>query len=141
MEISISAYRDRGGLEKPWQEICWQPFIPRDVILPIRMMAGESVGVNVTRYLNTMDSFGTTDDVLTYLIHLGYLAYDREHKKCRIPNREVRLEWENALLSDKNYETTNRIIAESEDKNATITGAGNQGIKIGENYFTIVVCE
>ena len=85
----------------------------RDAV--IRMMAGESVGVNVTRYLNTMDSFGTTDDVLTYLIHLGYLAYDREHKKCRIPNREVRQEWENALLSDKNYETTNRIIAESEE--------------------------
>ena len=44
----------------------------------IRMLAGESVDVNVTRYMNTMTDFSTRGDVFTYLIHLGYLAYDRE---------------------------------------------------------------
>ncbi|MBO6149094.1 MAG: AAA family ATPase, partial [Lachnospiraceae bacterium] len=38
----------------------------------IKMLSGESVDVNVSSYLNTMDSFETKDDVFTYLIHLGY---------------------------------------------------------------------
>ena len=37
----------------------------------IRLLSGEKVDVNVTSFLNTMDSFRTRDDLLTYLIHLG----------------------------------------------------------------------
>lgn len=36
----------------------------------IRMLAGESVDVNVTRFMNTMNSFHTKSDLFTYLIHL-----------------------------------------------------------------------
>ena len=79
----------------------------------IRMLAGESVDVNVTRYLNTMNSFRARDDILTYLIHLGYLAYDSEEKTCRIPNREVRQEWFNAIETDEEYAVTNQIIQDS----------------------------
>ena len=79
----------------------------------IRMLAGESVDVNVTRYLNTMDSFTSKNDAFTYLIHVGYLAYDREHKTCRIPNREVRQEWFNALEANDNYKVTDKIIKQS----------------------------
>ena len=81
----------------------------------IRMLAGESVKVNVTMYLNTMDSFRTTDDALTYLLHVGYLAYDKVDKRCRIPNREVRQEWENAISVEVGYEMTNHIIKASEE--------------------------
>lgn len=35
------------------------------------MLAGEFVEVNVTRFLNTMSSFHTKDDLFTFLIHLG----------------------------------------------------------------------
>lgn len=69
--------------------------------------------VNVTRYTNTMDDFSTKDDMFTYLIHIGYLAYDTEKKTCRIPNKEVRQEWLNAIEGNDNYRTTNQIIAES----------------------------
>lgn len=48
----------------------------------VQMLSGESVDVNVTRYLNTMTSFGTRGDLFTYLIHLGYLAYDRSEKNA-----------------------------------------------------------
>ena len=81
----------------------------------IRMLAGESVDVNVTRYMNTMDSFAGKDDVFTYLLHLGYLAYNREEKTCRIPNREVRQEWFNAIEDDENYQTTDEIIKASKE--------------------------
>ena len=79
----------------------------------IRMLAGENVDVNVTRYMNTMDSFTTRNDLFTYLIHLGYLAYDKKDKTCRIPNWEIRQEWCNAIEANENYKTTNRIIEAS----------------------------
>ncbi|MBQ6568198.1 MAG: AAA family ATPase, partial [Treponema sp.] len=81
----------------------------------IRMLAGESVDVNVTRYMNTMTDFSTRGDVFTYLIHLGYLAYDRETGTCRIPNKEVRQEWFNAIETNDEYAVTNKIIQASKD--------------------------
>ena len=59
----------------------------------ITMVGGGKVSVNVLKYLNTMTNFSSKDDVFTYLIHLGYLAYDRNLKKCYIPNNEIRSQW------------------------------------------------
>ena len=81
----------------------------------IRMMAGESVYVNVTSFLNTMNSFKGKDDAFTYLIHVGYLAYDKNGETCRIPNYEVRREWNNALKVEEGYEVTSKIIEESRE--------------------------
>ena len=81
----------------------------------IRMLAGESVDVNVTRYMNTMTDFSTRGDAFTYLIHLGYLAYNREDKTCRIPNKEVRQEWFNAIEANEDYAVTNKIIQSSKE--------------------------
>lgn len=79
----------------------------------VRMLSGESVDVNVTTFLNTMQSFRSLNDVFTYLIHLGYLAYDEENETCRVPNREVMQEWQNAVSIDSDYNVTNRIISQS----------------------------
>ena len=81
----------------------------------IRMISDESVDVNVSRYLNTMDSFCTSDDLFTYLIHVGYLAYNREDGTCRIPNKEVRQEWFNAIETNADYAVTNQIIKSSKE--------------------------
>lgn len=81
----------------------------------IRMLSGENVEVNVTRYMNTMNSFRTRDDLFTYLIHLGYLAYSLEDGTCRIPNREVRQEWLNAIETEPEYLVTTKIIKESKE--------------------------
>ncbi len=91
----------------------------------IRMLANEEVPVNVTQYLNTMNSFKTMDDAFTYLIHVGYLAYNRKEKTCRIPNSEVRQEWFNAVTVEPGYEVTNRIIRSSREL-LTETLAGNE---------------
>ncbi|MBR4325550.1 MAG: PD-(D/E)XK nuclease domain-containing protein, partial [Bacteroidales bacterium] len=66
-------------------------------------------------YLNTMTDFVTKDDVFTYLIHLGYLAYNNEDETCRIPNLEVRREWNNAIESMPDYSKTDEIIKASEE--------------------------
>lgn len=57
------------------------------------MIAGGRIPVDVNSYLNTMTDFHSKDDVFTYLIHLGYLAYDEDAEECYIPNREVRDQW------------------------------------------------
>ena len=81
----------------------------------IQMLAGENIDVNVTSYLNTMNSFKTRNDAFTYLIHVGYLAYDAENGTCRIPNKEVRQEWFNAVETEEGYEVTNQIIQSSKN--------------------------
>ena len=72
-----------------------------------RMMAGESVPVDVRTYLNTMKDFRSRDDVLTYLIHLGYLAFRYtapDAGECWIPNLEIRREWARALRCAPGFE-------------------------------------
>ncbi len=44
-----------------------------------------------------MHTFKTKDDVLTLLIHLGYLAYDATEKEAFIPNREILGKFETAM--------------------------------------------
>ena len=58
----------------------------------IEMLSGDHVPVDVTSFQNDTVSFANKDDVLTYLIHLGYLAYDRTFKTAFIPNEEIRQE-------------------------------------------------
>lgn len=58
----------------------------------IEMLSGDHVPIDVTSFQNDTVSFANKDDVLTYLIHLGYLAYDRTFKTAFIPNEEIRQE-------------------------------------------------
>ena len=65
----------------------------------IEMLSGSSVEVNVDEFQNDMVSFADKDDVLTLLIHLGYLAYDQRTQRAYIPNEEIRQELTNAVKS------------------------------------------
>lgn len=67
----------------------------RDAI--IRMLAGEEFPVNTETFQNDLVSFKTKDDVLTALIHMGYLGYNPENGTARIPNEEVRAVFESAI--------------------------------------------
>jgi len=63
----------------------------------IKMLAGGRCKVNPTGFQNDMSIVRTRDDVLTVLIHLGYLSFDRYTRECYIPNKEVAGEMENAV--------------------------------------------
>lgn len=58
----------------------------------ITMLSGEAVKIRTKSYQNDMISFKNRDDVLTALIHLGYLGYDRARQMAFIPNEEIRSE-------------------------------------------------
>ena len=61
------------------------------------LIAGEDVEVKTDRFENDFETFKSKDDVLTLLIHLGYLTWQEEEQTARIPNEEVRLEFEKIL--------------------------------------------
>lgn len=61
------------------------------------MLGGGRVRVNMRSFQNDMQSFRIKDDVLTLLIHLGYLAYDSREEEAFIPNKEIIGEFENAM--------------------------------------------
>lgn len=63
----------------------------------IEMLSGAFVEVDVTSFQNDTVSFVNRDDVLTYLIHLGYLAYDQDSRHVFIPNEEIRHELNHAV--------------------------------------------
>ena len=63
----------------------------------IRMLAGERCPVDPTGFQNDMSVIRSRDDVLTVLIHLGYLSYEWDEEECYIPNREVAGEMVNAV--------------------------------------------
>ncbi len=63
----------------------------------VEMLGGKSVPINVGTFSNDMTTFATRDDVLTLLVHLGYLTYGSADETVSIPNREVSQEYINAL--------------------------------------------
>ena len=58
----------------------------------IEMLSGDSVSVDVTTFQNDMTSFSCRDDVITCLIHFGYLGYNQIYKKAFVPNEDIRQE-------------------------------------------------
>ena len=63
-----------------------QKFSHEEVVV---LMDGGRVAVDITGRQNDMTSFETKDDILTMLIHMGYLGYDSETGEAFIPNKEV----------------------------------------------------
>ncbi len=90
-----------------------------------RLIAGEEVEVYTDYFENDFKTFKSLDDVLTLLIHLGYLAYNDEERTVRIPNQEIRTEFEGILrgtgVNDKWMNLINRSKKLLED-----TVAGNE---------------
>ena len=82
-----------------------RPFIDMDFdglkAAIMAMLSGDSITVRTTSFMNDMVTFKNKDDVITLLIHLGYLAYDQELKTAFIPNEEIREEFSVALEDDK----------------------------------------
>ena len=94
-----------------------------------QLLGGIAVPVDTNGFANDLVTFRDRDDVLTLLIHLGYLAYDRETKTARIPNEEIRLEFAKSVRRVKRDETIRRVcesdqlIADTVEGNAQAVAA------------------
>ena len=67
----------------------------------LEMLSGNEVKMQTTSFQNDMVSFKNMDDVLTALVHLGYLGYNQTYKTVFIPNEEIRQEFVNSVSEDK----------------------------------------
>ncbi len=68
--------------------------------LIVDMLGGSGCSIDVESFQNDITSFYSADDVITLLIHMGYLAYDNKTKKVFIPNEEVRSVFLRAVKND-----------------------------------------
>ena len=102
----------------------------------IQMLACDSVKINPGKFQNDMTTFNSADDVLTLLVHLGYLTFDFDTKMVSIPNSEVQQEfinsiedggWENIVESIHNSEELlNSTLAMDEEKVAKLIEQAHQ---------------
>ncbi len=70
-----------------------------------------------------MRNFSVKDDVLTLLVHLGYLGYDSETKEVFIPNKEIIEEFENAMSTGGWEEVMCVLMASDRLLEDTLSGA------------------
>ena len=102
-----------------------------DIVKPI---AGEKIEVDPYFFQNDIETFKSKDDVLTLLIHLGYLTYEEVADSygdeeiytgyAWIPNEEVRMEFEKILRKSSHKELIELV--KRSDKLLEDTIAGNE---------------
>ena len=84
----------------------------------VAMISGASVSINPNKFKNTLKDLNSRDEVLTYLVHLGYLGYrsiSSEIKECFIPNHEIRKEWVLSIEDLPSYSKTMSFVRSSRD--------------------------
>lgn len=100
----------------------------------VHMLAGEKVTINTERFQNDMTTFSNKDDVLTLLIHLGYLAFDREYSEVFIPNVEIQGEFRNAIIGEQ----WKNVVAALEQSERLLQATWNQeGKTVAEILDTV----
>ena len=65
----------------------------------VQMLGGNRCEIDPETFHNDMTTFANKDDVLTLLVHLGYLAFEFNSREVYIPNEEVRGEFLRAIKS------------------------------------------
>ncbi|MBR4095750.1 MAG: AAA family ATPase [Oscillospiraceae bacterium] len=98
----------------------------------IKMIAGEHIKVNTGKFQNDMVTLNSADDVLTLLIHLGYLTYDFDTKTAWIPNKEVQQEFINCIEDGGWEEVMNSLRQSDELLSATLACNNNRVAEILE---------
>lgn len=133
----------------------WSETVAYDAIIPlinmdydglktaiIEMLSGTEVKVNTATFKNDTVNITSKDDVLTYMIHLGYLGYNQKTKTAFVPNEEIRQELTNAVES-KHWDEMLTFQQESECLlNATLDMDGaavaTQIEKIHNEYVSVI---
>lgn len=62
-----------------------------------------------------MTTFTSADDVMTLLVHLGYLGYDGEREEVFIPNNEVLQEYVNATKQGDDWQIVSQAVKASDE--------------------------
>lgn len=94
----------------------------------ISLLGAGKVFTDVDSYQNDMTSIKNKDDVLSLLVHLGYLGYHAEDKTVYVPNEEARQELLRAVQNSNRKELvelirlSDHILKSTIDGNAEVVG-------------------
>ena len=88
----------------------------------ISMLGGKHCKISTRRFQNDMVSMKSSDDVMTLLVHLGYLAFVSQKSEVYIPNREVADEFKNAVEGGNWDIIAETLSASDELLEATLAG-------------------
>ena len=101
----------------------------------VKMLAGSSARINTGTLSNDMTTFATKDDVLTLLVHLGYLTYDSQKESVSIPNKEVSKEYVNAISTMDWKEVITSIEASRKSNRMPFLWKNKAGTGSSKNYI------
>ncbi|MDR1532534.1 MAG: AAA family ATPase [Clostridiales bacterium] len=88
----------------------------------VRLLAGGKEKIDTRTFTNDMVTFASSDDVLTLLIHLGYLGYDQDTGEVFIPNKEIAGEFVSAMRGAGWHEVIRAVNASDDLLRATWRG-------------------
>lgn len=79
------------------------------------LLAMEPVQIDPTKFMNNVNMISSVDDVLTVLVHYGYLSYEEDSRTVRIPNVEVKREFTKAIyeMNTANFTKLQSIVNDS----------------------------
>lgn len=92
----------------------------------VKLISGESVSVDTTMFSNDMVTFHSKDDVLTLLVHLGYLTYDFYSKTVSIPNYEISEQFASTIKQLDWGEVAKSLQISNELLKATLAGKSDK---------------
>ena len=92
----------------------------------VAMLAGEPQPLDTTTFANDMTTFKRKDDVLTLLVHLGYLGFDEASGTAFIPNEEIRRQYVSALATGARPQLARLIQNSDHLLQATVAGDAGQ---------------
>ena len=108
----------------------------------LTMLSGDEYRIKTTSFQNDVVTFKSKDDVLTLLVHLGYLAYNQKKQTAYIPNEEIRREFMDAVEENKWNELLEFETQSGELLNATLnmdeTAVANGIEKIHTEYASSI---
>ncbi len=88
----------------------------------VQMLGGQRIAVDISTFQNDFVSFKSKDDVITLLIHLGYMAYDDANKEVYIPNLEVADAFRAAVKGSDWTEVNRSLMLSDQLLKATVNG-------------------
>ncbi|MCM1167076.1 MAG: ATP-binding protein [Lachnospiraceae bacterium] len=92
----------------------------------IKLVSGECVRVDTTTFANDMVTFNSKDDVMTLLIHLGYLTYNIDSKTVSIPDYEIAEQFASTIRQLDWGEVAKSLKVSDELLKATLAGRSDK---------------
>ncbi len=115
--FSIKEACQRGEIKNYWVQTSSYETLKRYICMDFEglygdidnLLRGTPASIDPDDFSNDLSEIKSKDDVLTLLVHLGYLTYDPSTKKVSIPNREIYYQFKRTIKQSNRTELYQKI--------------------------------